>query len=113
MASFPWRHDDVIQALRERLLSPGAVTDGFSGIDVVPALPGEPADAGARDSSVVVLFRWRLDPAVYAVRFHLKPAPDGEEAGVAMGVSTGVPVASLPDWVSAVVLYLMEELDTG
>jgi len=111
LASFPWRQDDVVQALRERLLSPGAVTDGFNGVDVLPALPGEPVDG--RTGSLVVLFRWKLDPAVYAVRFHLEPALDGEEAGVAMGVSTGDSVASLQAWVWEVVLWLMEELHTG
>jgi hypothetical protein len=86
------------------------VTDGFHGVDVLPALPGEPVDGPAAAGSLVVLFRWKLDAAVYAVHFHLEPA---EETDLPHGVSTGVPVASLQDWVSEVVLWLMEELDTG
>ena len=78
VASFPWQRDDVVQALRERLLAPGAVTEGFRGVDVRPALPGERVAGSAGADGLVVLFRWKLDPAVYAVRFHLEPAADGE-----------------------------------
>lgn len=113
MASFPWQRNDVTQALRDRLLAPRAVTDGLYGVDVLPALPGEPVEEPAAAGSLVVLFRWKLDPAVYAVHFHLEPAEDGEVTDPPPGVSTGVPVASLQGWVSEVVLWLMEELDTG
>jgi hypothetical protein len=113
VTSFPWQRNEVTQALRDRLLAPGAVTDGFHGVDVLPALPGEPVERPEAAGSLVVLFRWKLDPAVYAVHFHLEPAEYGEETDLPPGVSTGVPVASLQGWVSEVVLWLMEELDTG
>ena len=109
MTPFPWRRGDVVAALRDRLLTRGSVTDGFTGVDVLPVLPGGPAD----EDGVVVLFRWERDPATYAVRFPLEPPPDGEGTGGPPGVSTGVPTASLEGWVAEVVLWLTEELGTG
>lgn len=98
MTGSPWQREHVIDLLRARLLVPGAVTDGFTGLDVLPGVPGEPEE----DDRVVVLFRWRLDPAVYAVGFDVGP---DEEAGP--------PVDTLEGWVAQVWLWLMEELGTG
>lgn len=119
MAAFPWSRETVVQALRERLLVPGAVTDGFTGLDVVPGSPRRPAGSkAAGDLGVTVLFRWRHDPATYAIEIpnaiEILPAAGDEERGWPLPeeVSTG-PGASVHAWVDEIVLWLMEELDTS
>lgn len=119
MAAFPWSRDTVVQGLREQLLVPGAVTAGFIGLDVVPGTPRRPAGNGApADLGVTVLFRWRHDPATYAIEVptavEILPAAREDHRGSSLPkeVSTG-PGASLHAWVGEVAVWLMEELDTG
>ncbi|MEJ5946904.1 hypothetical protein WDZ17_16540 [Pseudokineococcus basanitobsidens] len=112
MADFPWSRELVLQALRERLLGGGGVTEGFTGLDVRPALPGEPTD-GSGHEHVVVVLRWRQDPCLYALAFPLRPDGADDDPSRPPGVSTGLPVVSLEDWVVEVLWSLMEELDTG
>ncbi|GAB3598261.1 hypothetical protein GCM10027586_00170 [Kineococcus gypseus] len=108
-----------MQVLRDRLLIEGAVTQGFTGIDVRPALADEPPHTDAMDSTdepeaglehVVVVLRWRQDPHRYAIAVPLVPGPAGPPPP---GVHEPSSVYSLQSWAEEVVLWLMEELDTG
>lgn len=112
MADFPWSRELVVQALRERLLAGGAVTEGFTGLDVRPALPGEPTgDAG--HEHVVVVLHWRQDPCAYAISFPLQPDGAEEDPTRPPGVNTGLPATTLDEWVTEVIWSLTEGLDTG
>ncbi|ABS03762.1 hypothetical protein Krad_2281 [Kineococcus radiotolerans SRS30216 = ATCC BAA-149] len=113
MADFPWSRASVVHALGERVLTEGAVTRGFTGIDVRPALTGELLHLDAVHEHVVVVLRWQQDPGIYAIAIPLLPAGAYGDAGLPPGMSTGLPVTSLPEWVEEVALWLMEEFDTG
>ncbi len=76
------------------MLRPGAVTKGYSAVDVV-----------AEPDAMVVLFRWRRDPNTYAVKVGYPAGPKSPW--------TGLPVNSIDDWAADVECLLMEELDTG
>ncbi|MEU1390127.1 MULTISPECIES: hypothetical protein [unclassified Nonomuraea] len=89
-----WSRDDVLAAVRARLLRPGAVTAGFAGVEVV-----------AEGDGMLVAFRWRRDPNTYAVRIGFPAAPES--------AWTGLPVSSAGEWACDVEFLLMEELDTG
>ncbi len=91
----PWPRAATLAAARSQLLRAGAVADGFHGVRV---------DVQAED--LVVMFRWRLDPTTYGVRFTLPAVP-------ADSPWTGVPVDSAEQWASDVDGWLMEELQTG
>ncbi|MCI2237223.1 hypothetical protein MO973_04070 [Paenibacillus sp. TRM 82003] len=112
MANVPWPREAVVQALRERLLDDGAVTDGFTGLDVRPALAGEPPhpDSTREHEHVVVLLRWRQDPHLYAIAVPLVPGPAGPPPP---GVHAASSVHSLQSWAEEVVISLAEDLDTG
>ncbi|WP_337060827.1 hypothetical protein [Kineococcus sp. G2] len=112
MANVPWPREAVVQALRERLLLDGAVTEGFTGLDVRPALAGEPPhpDSTREHEHVVVLLRWRHDPHLYAIAVPLVPGPAGPPPP---GVHPASSVHSLQSWAEEVVLSLREDLDTG
>ena len=113
MADFPWSRAPAVRALGERVLAEGAVTSGFTGIDVWPALTGELPHSDAAHDHVVVVLRWQQDPSVYAIAIPLQPAGAHGDAGLPPGLSTGLPITSLPEWVEEVALWLVEELDTG
>ncbi|MFI9592793.1 hypothetical protein [Nonomuraea sp. NPDC052265] len=89
-----WSRPEVLEAVRTRLLRPGAVTEGFSGVAVVAEADG-----------MSVVFRWRRDPNTYAIRVGFPAAPES--------AWTGLPVSSADEWASDVEFLLMEELDTG
>lgn len=113
MANFPWSRESVARSLGQRVLVEGAVTGGFTGLDVRPALPGEPPYPEAVHDHVVVVLRWRQDTSVYAIAVPLQPEGAHGDPGLPPGISTGLPTTSLQEWVEEVVLWLMEELDTG
>ncbi|NUW40429.1 hypothetical protein [Nonomuraea rhodomycinica] len=89
-----WGRQAVLEAVRTRLLRPGAVTTGYSAVDVV-----------AEPDAMSVTFRWRRDPTVYAVEVGFPAAPKSPW--------TGLPVTSVEEWAADVESLLMEELDTG
>lgn len=84
----------LVDAVRTSLLQPGAVTDGFQGLDVTAA-----------DGFLTVRFRWKLDPNTFLIRI---PLPDGRGSPL-----TGVPMDSAEEWAGDLSLALMEQLDTG
>jgi hypothetical protein len=92
--SVPWPQDETLTAARERLLRPGAVTDGFGPLDVQIA-----------GDFLAVRFHWRRDPNCFVVRLRL---PETAESPW-----TGCPVDSAEEWVADLAGALMEELDTG
>ncbi|WP_432537760.1 hypothetical protein [Kineococcus arenarius] len=114
MANVPWPREAVVQALRERLLVDGAVTEGFTGVDVRPARAGEPPHPDStrehEQEHVVVLLRWRQDPHLYAIAVPLVPGPAGPPPP---GVHAASSVHSLASWAEEVVISLAEDLDTG
>ena len=93
--------EEVLQALRARVLRPGAVFEGFHGMGVV-----EDPVAG-----LLVVFRWRADPTTYALSVPVETTASGALAPVS--VSTGEPVESLLEWVVETVQWLSEEVGTG
>ncbi len=87
----PWSLERLQLLLREAVLHHGAVTDGFHGVDVVSSAVG--ALPGVHGPGLTVLFRWRKDPATYAVSFPLPRPP------VAEGFWSGMPFPSSEDLV--------------
>ncbi|WP_049821357.1 hypothetical protein [Kineococcus radiotolerans] len=62
---------------------------------------------------MVVVLRWQQGPSVYAIAIPLLPEGAHGHEELPPGLSTGLPITSLPEWVEEVALWLMEELDTG
>lgn len=91
----PWPVADSVDCARAVLLRDGAVTDGFRGLDVQTT-----------GSELVVVFRWRLDPSTYAVRFGLPWHPP-------CSPWTAMPVDSTEQWADDLSGLLAEELNTG
>ncbi|MFC5822138.1 hypothetical protein [Nonomuraea harbinensis] len=80
-------------AVRTRLLRPGAVTKGYSAVDVV-----------AEPDAMLVIFRWRRDPNVYAIKVEFPAASKSPW--------TGLLASSIDGWATDVEYLLAEELDT-
>ncbi len=89
-----WSRQEVLRAVRVRLLRAGAVTDGCSTVDVV-----------AEPDNMLVIFRWLRDPNIYAIKVEFPTVPESPW--------TGLPVTSADDWAADVAARLAEELDTG
>jgi hypothetical protein len=89
-----WSRQEVLRTVRTCLLRAGAVTDGYSGVDVV-----------AEPDSMLVIFRWRRDPNLYAIKVEFPTAPKSSW--------TGLTVTSADEWAADVAARLAEELDTG
>ncbi len=104
-------HELALRALRERLDGDGAVTDGFTCLDVRSALTGEPT--GDTHDHVVVVLRWRQDPSTYTISFPLPTDGTHHDPSCPPDVDTRSPSPSIEQWADEVVWSLMEELDTG
>ncbi|GAA2800235.1 hypothetical protein GCM10020219_084280 [Nonomuraea dietziae] len=89
-----WSRQEVLRAVRTCLLRAGAVTDGYSPVDVL-----------AEPDSMSVIFRWRRDPNMYAIKVEFPTAPESSW--------TGLPVTSADEWAADVASRLAEELQTG
>ncbi|MEV0595696.1 hypothetical protein [Nonomuraea cavernae] len=89
-----WSREEILGAVRTCLLRTGAVTDGYSGVDVI-----------AEPDSMLVIFRWRRDPNTYAIEVAFPTVPESPW--------TGLPVASADEWAADVAGRLAEELATG
>ncbi|MEV4566103.1 hypothetical protein AB0K12_20265 [Nonomuraea sp. NPDC049419] len=89
-----WSREEIVEAARTCLLRAGAITDGFSGVGAV-----------AEPDSLVVVFRWRRDPNVYAV--------DVAFPTELVSPWTGLPVASADEWAVEALSRLAEDLATG
>ncbi|MFF4778996.1 hypothetical protein ACFY05_39850 [Microtetraspora fusca] len=89
-----WSRQEVLAAVRTCLSRAGAVTEGYSAVDVRP----EPHD-------ILVIFRWRLDPNLYAIPVEYPTVPQSPW--------TGLPVESAYEWAADVAGWLAEELSTG
>jgi hypothetical protein len=89
-----WSREEIVEAVRACLLRSGALTDGVFGADVV-----------AEPDNLLVIFRWRRDPNVYAVEVRFPTAPRSPW--------TGLPVTSADEWAAEVLSSLAEELATG
>ncbi|GGS82977.1 hypothetical protein GCM10010156_47040 [Planobispora rosea] len=89
-----WSRQEILSALRKRLLCEGAVTDGYSGADVI-----------ADSDTMLVIFRWKRDPNMYAVEVGFPEEPESPW--------TGLPVTSADEWAAEVGSRLAEELGTG
>jgi hypothetical protein len=89
-----WSRQEVLTAIRARLLRAGAVTDGYSGVDVM-----------AESDSMLVIFRWRRDPNTYAIKVEFPTAPESSWPGL--------PVTSADEWAADVAYRVGEELLTG
>jgi hypothetical protein len=70
------------------------VTKGYSAVDVV-----------AEPDAMLVIFRWRRDPNVYALKVEFPAASKSPW--------TGLPATSIDGWAADVEYLLTEELDTG
>ena len=93
---------EVLAALRSALLRPGAVSDDFHPLDV-----GDISD-GQR-SRPMITFRWRQDPAVYAIDL---PGPTYEH-GSPLSPFHGQPLTGLQHWAAHVAPWLREMVQTG
>lgn len=93
-APSPWPSAETLAAVGRVVLAPGAVTDGFQGIDV-----------REEDGRLLTEFRWRMDPNAYVVAFAF---PED-----ATSPWTGLPVDDAQEWAQEIAFLLMEELDTG
>ncbi|MFI6889565.1 hypothetical protein [Streptosporangium canum] len=60
-----WSRQEVLEAVRTRLLRAGAVRDEYSAVDVM-----------AEPDGMLVIFRWRRDPNTYAIKVEF---PRGSE----------------------------------
>lgn len=89
-----WSREEVVAATRTRLLRPGSVWDGCSGIDVV-----------AESDTMLLVFRWRRDPNVYAIEVGYPT--------VAESPMTAEPVSSAAEWAEGLSEHLAEEFGTG
>ncbi|MEU4835410.1 hypothetical protein [Streptosporangium sp. NPDC023615] len=89
-----WSRPEILEAVRACLIRADPVTDGFSLVDVV-----------AEPDGMLVIFRWRRDPNVYAVEVAFPTAPESSW--------TGLPVTSAYEWAADAVSRLAEELATG
>jgi hypothetical protein len=89
-----WSRQEVLEAVRTRLLRPGAVTKGYSAVDVV-----------AESEAMLVIFRWRRDPNIYAIKVEFPATSESPW--------TGLSATSIDGWAADVEYLLMEELDTG
>lgn len=89
-----WSRQEILRAVKRCLLRAGAVTDGYSAVDVL-----------AESDSMLVIFRWRRDPNMYAIKVEFPTAPESSW--------TGLPVTSADEWAVDVAARLEEELQTG
>ncbi|MGW0230799.1 hypothetical protein ACWDWO_21010 [Actinopolymorpha singaporensis] len=89
-----WPREEIVAASRTHLLRPGAVAEGYAGVEVV-----EEAEA------MLVVFRWRRDPNVYALEVDYPTVPESP--------MTGEPVDSAEEWAQDLEMHLAEELGTG
>ncbi|MEV6867619.1 hypothetical protein AB0M44_42350 [Streptosporangium subroseum] len=89
-----WSRQEVLSAVRTCLLRAGAVTDGYSPVDVV-----------AEPDGMLVIFHWRRDPNTYALKVKFPTAPKSSW--------TGFPMTSAYEWAVDIAALLAEELDTG
>lgn len=89
-----WSRQEVLAAVRTCLSRPGAVTEGYSAVNVRPEL-----------NKMLVIFRWRRDPNLYAIAVEYPTAPRSPW--------TGLPVHSAYEWAADVAGRLAEELATG
>ncbi|MFC5826127.1 hypothetical protein [Nonomuraea insulae] len=89
-----WSRQEVLAAVRTCLSRTGTVTEGYSAVDVRPEPDG-----------MMVIFRWRRDPNLYAIAVEYPTAPRSPW--------TGLPVHSAYEWAADVAGRLAEELATG
>ncbi|RJL32168.1 hypothetical protein [Bailinhaonella thermotolerans] len=89
-----WSRAEILDLAREFLLGEGAVTDGYTGVDVA-----------AEGDRLVVTFRWRRDPNTYAIEEAFPTEPRSPW--------TGMRVNSAREWVGDVWSRMREELKTG
>ncbi|MEV4113374.1 hypothetical protein [Nonomuraea sp. NPDC049695] len=89
-----WSRQEIFAAVRTCLSRAGAVTEGYSYVDVRTEPDG-----------MVVLFRWRRDRNLYAFAVEYPAAPRSPW--------TGLPVHSADEWAADVEGRLAEELATG
>ncbi|MFI7705413.1 hypothetical protein [Nonomuraea sp. NPDC049480] len=89
-----WSRQEILAAARTWLLRADAVWDGYSGVDVI-----------AEPNNLLVIFRWRRDPNVYAIEVEFPTTPASPW--------TGLPVTSADEWAVEVGARLAEELATG
>ncbi|SFF97957.1 hypothetical protein SAMN05421678_103178 [Actinopolymorpha cephalotaxi] len=84
----------MLAAIRTHLLQAGAVTDGYAGVEVI-----------ARAETMLLVFRWRRDPNVYAIEVDYPRSPESP--------MTGEPAESADEWAQHLGWHLSEELGTG
>lgn len=89
-----WSRAEIVEALRTCALRTGGTEDGYSGLDVI-----------AEPDTMLVTFRWRLDPNVYAVEVVFPTEPTSPW--------TGLGVTSAYEWAADVMAGLSENLATG
>ncbi|MEV0310670.1 hypothetical protein [Nonomuraea fuscirosea] len=89
-----WSRREVLAAVTTCLSRADAVTEGYSTVNVRPEPDG-----------MLVLFRWRRDPNLYAIAVEYPTAPRSPW--------TGLPVHSAYEWAADVAGRLSEELATG
>ncbi|MFI6737241.1 hypothetical protein ACIBI9_30305 [Nonomuraea sp. NPDC050451] len=89
-----WSRQEVLAAVTTCLSRAGAVTEGYSAVNVRPEPDG-----------MLVIFRWRRDPNLYAIAVEYPTAPRSPW--------TGMPVHSAYEWAADVAGWLAEELATG
>ncbi|MCA2174769.1 hypothetical protein LDL08_01075 [Nonomuraea glycinis] len=89
-----WSRQEIFGAVRACVLRTGAVTDGYSAVDVK-----------AEPDGMLVIFRWRRDPNVYAIEVAFPTVPESPWTGLA--------VASADEWAADVAARLTEEFATG
>lgn len=94
-----WSRQEVLEAVRTRLLRAGAVLDGYSAVDVT-----------AEPDGMLVIFHWRRDPNTYAIKVEFAMASENPWTG---GSYTGLPVTSPDEWAADFAFRLRLELDTG
>src|SRR5688572_31439756 len=66
-----WSRQEILVAARTWLLRADAVTDGYSGVDVI-----------AEPNNLLVIFRWRRDPNVYAIEVGFPATPKSPWTGL-------------------------------
>ncbi|MEU4548048.1 hypothetical protein [Nonomuraea dietziae] len=94
-----WSRQEVLEAVRTRLLRAGAVRNGYSAVDV-----------RAESDGMLVIFHWRRDPNTYAIKVEFPMASKSPWTG---GSYTGLPVTSADEWATDFASRLALELDTG
>ncbi|MBT2226332.1 hypothetical protein [Nonomuraea sp. NEAU-A123] len=94
-----WSRQEVLEAVRTRLLRAGAVLDGYSAVDVV-----------AESGGMLVIFHWRRDPNTYAIKVEF---PRGSASPWTGGSYTGLPVTAPDEWAADFASRFAIELDNG